>query len=190
MGNRKVSVYRLDPTKQTTAEEVALVVEQGSSYLEFLTNQRKKLYNTCATLNDFIDANALQGISYEKFSMANNSLNPDSIARILEFSEKQLRESQKEYNEELFLLTKEEEKYLKIYRAYNTLPLDDCRLLESFYAEGKEAHEIIRDVFKGQIKLRAFWRRKAKALELVAERCHYNPVEGDHDTMKHLMEVI
>ena len=83
MGNRKVSVSRLDPTKQATAEEVALVIEQGSSYLEFLTDQRKKLYNTCATLDDFIEANALQGISYEKLSRANNSLNPDSISHIL-----------------------------------------------------------------------------------------------------------
>ena len=190
MGNRKVSVSRLDPTKQATAEEVALVIEQGSSYLEFLTDQRKKLYNTCATLDDFIEANALQGISYEKLNRANNSLNPDSISRILESSEKQLRESQKEYKDHLFLLTQEEEKYLKIYRAYTTLPLDDCRLLESFYAEGKEAHEIIRDVFKGQIKLRTFWKRKSKALELVAERCHYNPFEGDRETMKRLMEVI
>ncbi len=190
MGNRKVSVSRLDPTKKATAEEVALVIEQGARYLEFLTNQRKKLYNTCASLDDFIEANALQGISYEKFSYANNSLSPDSISRILESSEKQLRDSQEEYKEYLFLLTQEEEKYLKIYRAYTTLPLDDSKLLESFYVERKEAHEIIEDVFKGQIKLRAFWKRKSKALELVAERCHYTPYEGDWDTLKHLMEVI
>lgn len=177
MSNKRIQSIRLDPMKKATADEVALVIEQGNSYLQAISSKRQKLYKMCETFNETIESLSLKGMRYD---LDGGDIRPDGhdgILRILLASEKQMREHERVIFEDLQYLSYEEEKFFAIYRAYTSLRSKDVRMLEAFYADGKEAGVIIKEIYKGNCAIQTFWKRKKEALNRAADNCTYTPTE-------------
>lgn len=170
MDERIMTASRVDPTKPVTEEEVLLVIRTHDTYLRGFTQRRVGLLSMAESIDDLIHSVSLRSTSAtDDIRVQGGRSSYDTIYRIYETVEKQMKDQADEVWKGLWLLDAEERKFTTIWGCFMSADPEDVQLLTQLCYQKKSVKEIRAEFRGGIMSEQGIYKRRRNAIRKIKD---------------------